>query len=66
MSDTENQTIKAKTLRAFNDAGKEASYTAEQEIELSPGEFANFEAAGLVVAIAPAEPAETKTRTPRG
>lgn len=66
MSDTENQMIKAKTLRAFNDASNEASYAADQEIALTQGEFTNFEAAGLVVAVPAAEPAETKTRTPRG
>lgn len=65
MADTDNK-IRAKVLRTFNDAGSETTFTGGQDIELSKGDFANYQAAGLVVAIETAEPADTQTRKPRG
>lgn len=38
----------ATVVRKFNDAGTGKSFAKDAVVELDPGEFANFEAAGLV------------------
>lgn len=41
-------TKKAKVLRDFQDAGTEKSFKADEVVDLTEGEFVNYQAAGLV------------------
>ncbi|MGR6329211.1 hypothetical protein ACU5AX_09105 [Sphingomonas sp. XXL09] len=50
MSDAESQTVRAMPTRDFSDAGSERNFTVGQAVDLTAGEFANFQAAGLVKA----------------
>lgn len=50
------------TLKAFRDAGTKKRFAAGQEYSFSPGEFANFEAAGLISA-PPAPESKTAAKT---
>lgn len=48
MSDTETQTKSAKVLRDFKDAGTQRSFVKDETVSITEGEYANYEAAGLV------------------
>lgn len=51
------KTVRAVPVRDFTDAGTTRNFTAGEAVDLTEGEFANFEAAGLVtveVAVSPA------------
>jgi hypothetical protein len=48
MSDTEKKTVRATVTRDFNDAGTERRFAKGETPDLSEGEFANYQAAGLV------------------
>ncbi|WP_312313164.1 hypothetical protein [Sphingobium yanoikuyae] len=41
-------TKRAKIVRDFKDAGTERSFSAGETVDLTAGEFANYEAAGLI------------------
>ncbi len=51
-------TKRAKIVRDFKDAGTERSFSAGETVDLTAGEFANYEAAGLVEAASTAKPAD--------
>jgi hypothetical protein len=56
-------TTKAKALRKFKDAGTGGSYAADQVIEnLTPGQLANYVAAGLVEPVAASAKAESESK----
>ena len=61
---TETKTVSAKVLRDFNDAGTERPFSQGATIEITPGEFANYEAAGLVAPVDGDTTAEPTGRKP--
>lgn len=62
---SEAKTRKAFVLRDFLDAGNGRHFTAEEVVEVSAGQFANYEAAGLVRAQAAEDrKAEAKAAAP--
>ena len=67
MSDTD--TVRAQVLRNFTDAGTERAFEADQVVDLTKGEFANYRAAGVVDAAPEEAPAaasdETLAATPK-
>ena len=57
-------TKSAKVVRNFKDAGTERHFTAGETVDLTPGEFANYAAGGLVEAAPEAKAADdTKSTT---
>ncbi|MDN4632315.1 hypothetical protein QCD71_12375 [Sphingomonas sp. PsM26] len=55
-----SKTIQALVLRAFDDATTGNRFEKDGKPDLTEGEFANFEAAGLVRKADPTAPAPTK------
>ncbi|WP_313326093.1 hypothetical protein [Sphingobium yanoikuyae] len=51
-------TKRAKIVRDFKDAGTERSFIAGETVDLTAGEFANYEAAGLIEAVAATKAAD--------
>ena len=60
MTDT-IETVEAKVLKTFRDEGTTKTYTKDDDVSLTKGEFANFEAAGLVEAKGAATDGDEKT-----
>lgn len=55
----------AKVVRNFKDAGTERQFTAHETVDLTPGEFANYAAGGLVEAAPETKAADDIKSTPK-